>query len=141
MGDRTAELVAQPRFSMTLLALFAAIATVLAAVGLYAVMAYAVSQRRQELGVRMALGAEPRAVLGLVVGHGMRVAAIGIVAGLVGAFFASTLLRRLLYGVSPTDVTTFAGVAVLLLGVAFLASYLPARRAARLDPVRALRGG
>ncbi len=107
MGDRTAALIAQPRFSMVLLTLFASIATLLAAVGLYAVMAYSVSQRRHELGVRMALGAEPRAVLGLVVGHGMRVAAIG--------------------------------VAVLLLSVAFLASYLPARRAARLDPVVALR--
>jgi putative ABC transport system permease protein len=140
MGQRTAAQIAQPRFSMTLLALFAAIATMLAAVGLYAVMAYSVSQRRQELGVRMALGAEPRAVMGLVVGHGMRVAVTGVVAGLVGAFFASSLLRRLLYGVSPTDIRTFAVVAVLLLGVAFLASYLPARRAARLDPVRALRG-
>jgi predicted lysophospholipase L1 biosynthesis ABC-type transport system permease subunit len=139
MGDRTADLIAQPRFSMALLALFAAIATLLAAVGLYAVMAYSVSQRRHELGVRMALGAEPRAVLGLVVGHGMRVASLGVAAGLVGAFFASRLLRQLLYGVSPTDLATFAGVATLLLAVAFLASYLPARRAARLDPVRALR--
>ena len=139
MGDRTAALIAQPRFSMVLLTLFASIATLLAAVGLYAVMAYSVSQRRHELGVRMALGAEPRAVLGLVVGHGMRVAAIGVAAGLVGAFLASSLLQRLLYGTSPTDPATFAGVAVLLLSVAFLASYLPARRAARLDPVVALR--
>ena len=139
MGDRTAALIAQPRFSMVLLTLFASIATLLAAVGLYAVMAYSVSQRRHELGVRMALGAEPRAVLGLVVGHGMRVAAIGVAAGLVGAFLASSLLLRLLYGISPTDAATFAGVAVLLLSVAFLASYLPARRAARLDPVVALR--
>ena len=87
----------------------------------------------------MALGAEPRAVLGLVVGHGMRVAAIGVAAGLVGAFLASSVLQRLLYGVSPTDAATFAGVAVLLLGVALLASYLPARRASRVDPIVALR--
>ena len=140
MGDRTAELIAQPRFSMVLLTLFSSIATLLAAVGLYAVMAYSVSQRRHELGVRMALGAEPRVVLGLVIGHGMKVASIGVAGGLVGAFFASKLLQRLLYGVSPTDGATFAGVSALLLGVAFLASYLPARRAARLDPVLALRG-
>ena len=140
MGDRTAELIAQPRFSMVLLTLFSSIATLLAAVGLYAVMAYSVSQRRHELGVRMALGAEPRVALGLVIGHGMKVAAIGVAGGLAGAFFASKLLQRLLYGVSPTDGATFAGVAALLLGVAFLASYLPARRAARLDPVMALRG-
>ncbi len=140
MGQRTRDLVATPRFSMLLLALFASIATLLAAVGLYAVMAYSVSQRRHELGVRMALGAQRRDVLGLVVGQGMKLAAVGVSAGLVGAFIVSGVLRRLLYGVSPTDAATFAAVALLLLGVALIACYIPARRATKVDPVVALRG-
>ncbi len=88
----------------------------------------------------MALGAQRRDVLGLVVGQGMKLAAVGVSAGLVGAFIASGVLRRLLYGVSPTDAATFAAVALLLLGVALIACYIPARRATKVDPVVALRG-
>jgi putative ABC transport system permease protein len=118
---------------------FAAIALVLAAVGVYGVISYAVSQRTQEIGVRVALGAQRRDVLRLIVGHGALLGGLGIAIGLVGALGVTRFLRTMLYGVSPFDPASFAGVAAILTTVALLASYIPARRAARVDPVEALR--
>jgi putative ABC transport system permease protein len=118
---------------------FAAIAVVLAAVGVYGVIAYAVSQRTQEIGVRVALGAQRGDVLRLIVGHGALLGGVGIAIGLVGALGVTRFLRTLLFGVSPFDPVSFVGVSVVLAGIALLASYVPARRAARVDPVEALR--
>ncbi len=118
---------------------FAAIALILAAVGLYGVISYAVSQRTQEIGVRIALGAQRRDVTRLIVSQGAMLGGVGIVIGLVGAFGVTRTLRTLLFGVSTLDVASFVGVSVLLSGIALFASYVPARRAARLDPVDALR--
>jgi len=118
---------------------FAVIALVLAAVGVYGVISYAVSQRTQEIGVRVALGAQKADVLRLIVGHGARLGGIGIAIGLVGALVVTRFLRTLLFGVSPFDPVSFIGVAAILSSIALLASYLPARRAARVDPVEALR--
>ena len=131
--------IARPRLSMFLLAVFATMALLLAAVGLYGVISYAVTQREHELGVRVALGAHTSDVLRLIVGEGMTLTLIGLGLGLGGAFALSRLLSSLLYGVSPTDPLTLASVSVFLAGVALLASYLPARRAARVDPIVALR--
>ena len=118
---------------------FAAIALVLAAVGVYGVISYAVSQRTQEIGVRVALGAQRGDVLRLIVGHGALLGGVGVAIGLVGALGATRFLRTMLFGVSPFDVASFIGVAGLLGIIAVLASYIPARRAARVDPVEALR--
>ncbi len=131
--------VAEPRFSMLLLSIFAALALVLTAIGLYGVIAYAVAQRTHEIGIRIALGAGPGDVLGDVLGSGARIALLGVVCGTAGALAATRLLRGLLYGVSASDPATFAAVALLLFGVAMLACYIPARRAMRVDPVIALR--
>ncbi|HEY3169466.1 MAG TPA: ABC transporter permease [Thermoanaerobaculia bacterium] len=127
------------RFQTLLLAAFAAVAALLSAVGIYGVMSYAVSKRTREIGVRMALGADPGDVLRLVVGQGMAVAVAGAGAGLLAALLLTRLISTLLYGVKATDPMTYAGVAALLLAIALLASYLPARRAAHIDPMRALR--
>jgi putative ABC transport system permease protein len=127
------------RFLMTLIGLFAALAIVLAAVGLYGVMSYLVAQRTHEIGVRMALGAPSREVLGLVVGRGMLLASTGALVGVAGALALTRLLRNQLYGVQPGDALTFAGVTGLLLLVALAACLIPARRATRMDPLIALR--
>jgi putative ABC transport system permease protein len=127
------------RVATGLLALFATLAMLLAAVGIYGMMAYSVSQRTHEIGIRMALGAERRDVLRLVVGHGMVLTLIGMAIGLAGAFGATRVLSSLLFGVRPTDLVTFAGVSTLLAAVALLASYIPARRATKVDPMVALR--
>ena len=131
--------VAQRRFSMTMLAIFAGVALTLAAVGLYGVISYSVATRTREMGVRIALGAGRQDVVGLVVREGMGLVAAGVVAGLAGALLLTRVLASLLYGVSATDPATFAGLAALLSGVALLAAYIPARRAARVDPMVALR--
>jgi putative ABC transport system permease protein len=131
--------VSQRRFSMVLLMLFAAVAVVLASLGIYGVIAYTVTQRTRELGIRMALGARQADVLGLMVGQGMRLTLLGVGIGLVLALGLGRLLSALLYGVQAHDPLTFAGVAVLLAGVALLASWLPARRAAKVDPALTLR--
>src|SRR5205814_6900095 len=102
--------IAQPRFRMVLLSIFGGLALVLAAVGIYGVLAYTVSQRTHEIGIRMALGAQPADVLGLVLRHGMRLAIFGVGAGLVGGFALTRVMRNLLFGVSPTDPFTFAGI-------------------------------
>jgi putative ABC transport system permease protein len=118
---------------------FGLIALVLAAIGVYGVLSYSVSQRAQEIGIRMALGAERRRVFSLIVGYGLRLAGIGIVVGLAGAWGVTRLLRTILYNVTATDPLSFGGVAVFLTIMAVLASYLPARRAMAVDPIIALR--
>ena len=139
MEQRLAASVAQPRLYMLLLSVFAAAALLLAAIGIYGVMACAVRNRVHEIGVRRALGAEAGDVLRMVVGSGMSLALGGLVLGLLAAYALTRVLARLLYGVSATDPLTFAGVALLLTAVALLASFIPAQRAARIDPMIALR--
>ncbi|HEY9479005.1 MAG TPA: FtsX-like permease family protein, partial [Gemmatimonadaceae bacterium] len=139
MDQESARGLGEQRFNTSLLTVFALAALLLAAIGIYGLMAYAVTQRTREMGIRMALGARPRDVLALVVRQGMVLAGLGIALGIGGAFAATRLLASLLYGVAPTDLPTFMSVAVLLGAVAFLACWLPARRAARVDPTVALR--
>ena len=131
--------LARRRFAMALLGAFAAIALVLAVVGIYGVVAYSVTTRMQELGVRVALGARAEQIIGLVMGQGVGMAVIGLVFGTVGAAALSRLLRGLLYGVAPLDLATFAAAPALLLVATALACWVPARRASRVDPVEALR--
>jgi predicted permease len=139
MDQVVADATAEPRFEMLLLGMFAAVALALAAVGIYGVMSYAVSRRTHEIGIRVSLGASRAGVLWMVLRQGMALAAAGAVAGGAGALLLSRLMTKLLYAVKPTDPVTFvAGVAVLGL-VALVATYIPAWRATRIDPVSALR--
>ena len=131
--------VAGARFNTVALAIFAAIAFVLAAIGIYGVISYDVTARTNEIGIRMALGAESGDVVKLIVGHGARLAAYGIAVGLVLAFGLTRLMASMLFGVSPRDFYTFAAISALLGAVALAASYLPARRAMALEPAAALR--
>jgi putative ABC transport system permease protein len=139
MSEVLAASIAVRRFAMLLLGAFAAVALALAAVGIYGVLSYAVSQRTQEIGVRLALGARGTDIVRLVAGHGVRLAVLGVAIGLCGAYAATRGLASLLFGVTATDPVTFAATAGLLVGVATLASVIPALRAARTDPLRALR--
>jgi putative ABC transport system permease protein len=139
MEEYLARSITPRRFTLTLLGIFAAVALVLSAIGIYGVMSYTVAQRTQEIGIRMALGAQVGDVLTLVLRGGMQWALVGVLFGLIGAFAATRLLRNLLFGVSATDPLTFMGISLLLTLVALLACYLPARRAAQVDPLIALR--
>ena len=139
MEKLVSESLMQRRFAMFLFGVFAVLALALAVVGLYGVMSYAVAQRTHEIGLRMALGAQTRDVLRMVVGQGMVLVAIGLGLGLGGALLLTRLMKSLLFGVSAADPLTYAGIALLLAAVAFLASYLPARRATKVDPMVALR--
>ncbi len=127
------------RFSAVLIGVFAILALALAAVGIYGVMSYTVSQRTQEIGIRMALGAQPGNVQSMILGHSVKLTLIGVGLGLAGAFALVRFLTSLLFDVGAYDAVTFVGVPVLLAAVAIAASYLPARRAVRVDPIVALR--
>jgi len=134
-----AESVAAPRLTANLLSLFALLALTIAATGIGGVMALAVGQRRHEIGVRMAIGARPGEILRMVLGQGMVLAFFGVALGLVGALALTRLLQRLLFEGGPTDPPTFVGVGLVLSAATLVACYVPARRAARVDPIIALR--
>ena len=139
MDDRVQESLARRRFSMVMLGLFAALALALATIGIYGVMAYMVNQGTREIGIRLALGATQKNILNLIVRQGMILALTGVAIGLAGAFALTRLMRSLLFGVRSTDPLTFVAIAALLTLIALLASYIPARRAARIDPMVSLR--
>ena len=139
MEEILADSIARQRFSMLLLAIFAAVALVLAGVGIYGVMSYSVAQRTHEIGIRMALGAQTGAVLKLAVGYGMKLVLAGLVIGLIAAFALTRVMSTLLFGVTATDPATFTLISLLLIAVAVIASYIPARRATRVNPIIALR--
>jgi len=139
MDDLLANSVARPRLYAVLLGIFAAVSVLLAAIGIYGVMAYFVTQRTHEIGIRMALGASRRDVLSMVLGQGVRLAAAGVAAGVIGALLVTRAIAALLFMVGPRDPWTIASLSATLSAVALLACYIPARRATRVDPIRALR--
>jgi putative ABC transport system permease protein len=139
MDQHMARAMMGPRLSATLAGPAGLLAALIAAIGLYGVMAYSVSRRTQEIGIRVAIGASPGAVLRLVARQGFVLAGIGIAIGLVVAFLSSSLVSILLFGITPTDPIVFVGVPLLLAVVAAVASYIPARRALKIDPLVALR--
>ena len=139
MNQVMADWVSRSRFNTLLLGLFAGLATLLSAVGIFGVMNYSVALRTREIGLRLAIGAQPRSVLLLILRQGLFLTVIGVVLGLVAAFALTRLLSGLLFGVGAVDVTTFSTISLLLIVVSLLACYLPARRAMRIDPLRALR--
>jgi ABC-type antimicrobial peptide transport system permease subunit len=139
MQQRVDESLARRRFLMLLLGGFAGIALILATIGIYGVMAYLVNQGTREIGIRMALGASRRNILSLVVRRGMALALSGVTIGLAAAFLFTRLMQSLLFGVDATDPITFAAISLLLFLIALLASYIPARRATRIDPMVSLR--
>jgi ABC-type antimicrobial peptide transport system permease subunit len=140
MSEVVAIATGQPRFTTVVMAFFACIAFFLAGLGLYGNLAYRVEQRVREIGVRMALGADSRGIFRLIIGGGLGLAALGILIGVPAAFAVTRLLRGVLSGVTTTDPLTYGAVIALLTLSALLASYLPARRATRVDPIAALRG-
>jgi ABC-type antimicrobial peptide transport system permease subunit len=139
MGGIISDSLAQRRFSMILLGIFSALALIMSCIGIYGVISHLASQRTHEIGIRMALGAERRDVLRMVLGEGAKMTLLGVAIGLVSAFGLTRLLAAMLFGVSAHDPLTFAGVAGLLTLVALAACYIPARRAMKVDPMVALR--
>ena len=139
MEEHVSASLARPRLNSAMVTAFAGLALTLAAIGLYGLMSYAVGQRTHEIGIRMALGAERRDVLRLILRQGLVLTFVGAGLGLAGAFGLTRLLANMLYGVTPTDPLTFAAVSAALIIVAGLASYVPARRATKVDPMVALR--
>ena len=140
MDDVAASALAQPRFVTFLLGIFSSVALLMAAIGVYGLLHYSIARRGQEIGVRVALGARSSDVVRMILREGLALAMPGIALGLLGALWVSESIRTLLYRVSPTDSVSIAITGLTLLGATLLASYLPARRAARVDPIRALRG-
>jgi putative ABC transport system permease protein len=139
MNEIRSDSIAPERLNLTLMGIFAGIALVLAVVGIYGVMSYSVTQRTHEIGIRMAIGAQPTDVFRMILGHGMKLALIGVGLGLIGAYALTRLMATMLFGVEPTDKVTFASIAVILTIVALLACYLPGRRATKVEPVISLR--
>src|SRR5688500_5423050 len=139
MDERAARVTARYRYSSAMMSALAGLALMLAAIGTYGVAAFAVATRTREIGLRVALGARPRDVLRLVLGGGLKLAAAGVTLGLAGALASARVLATMLYGVTPHDPITFATIALIVTGVAAAATYVPARRAMRVDPVVALR--
>jgi putative ABC transport system permease protein len=139
MQQIVSESVSQPRLYTMLLGVFAAVAMILAAVGIYGVMNYLVTQRVHEIGIRMALGAQAMEIFKMIVGQGMLLALMGVVIGLAVAFLGTRVMESLLFGVSTRDLTTFLGIPLMLAAIAFFSIYIPARRAMKVDPMVALR--
>ena len=139
MEDVVSDSLAQRRFAMQVVGLFGVLALLLASIGIYGVMAYSVSQRTREIGIRVALGASRGNILRWVMRQGLALIAIGVATGLIAAFALTRLLRTLLFGVAPTDSVTYGALAIVLAVVALLACYIPARRATKVDPLVALR--
>jgi putative ABC transport system permease protein len=139
LSEYASQSISQPRFNAMLVGLFALIALLLAAAGIFGLTSYTVTQRTQEIGIRLALGAQRGDVMRLIVGQGMRLLGIGVVCGFIGVFGIGHLLQSLLFGIGAHDTTTIIGVTAILSLVALLACWIPARRASRVDPVIALR--
>jgi putative ABC transport system permease protein len=139
MEDVLASAQSRPRFLTLLLTLFSSIALIIAAVGIYGVISYSVAQRSKEFGLRIALGAQPMNILGLVLKQGVLLTTTGIAVGVACALGLTRLMASLLFGVKPSDAVTYVGVSALLAAVALFASYIPARRATQVDPIKALR--